>query len=733
VKSSVTLPVKSMISVYFSNSEIVRLLGATDRVVAVDQTTLNKATMLPEFQKFKDDKDHIVDRFNPNSEQVLKIAADVYFTGSRATYGPNLEKEVGNVTEIVRLPAWEDNNEMAASLTFGYILGSTTMAYKYIDWANGYIDLVTERLKENDHDVMSIIVPKGRKESLEGNGLGSGQYEISELAGGNNLAKQLPATSEYPDFTIEWALTANPDLIVLSGYCGYEKTDVKTNVTDVMATAYKTYAHTAAADNGRIYFISNEIFTGPSAYIAMVYLATWMYPEIFADIDAEAVFQEYLDTFCPQMSSYDISAHILQHVCGPCATIDSAKLKVFGNVDGNEVIDSNDLAQIQLYVAVGLSADLCPMADANQDGKIDNADVEVIEKIIAGESTVVYHINYHDADGNGTMDLEIVSTKYPISSAIMTGSANSFMLTYLLGILDEIKGASYGSTNDKALYGSNYLDTSKTVKLGTSSSSITFEDGKAGSSDVIAKEHVTAVISDWNRTYITNEAAFEGANVDVVRVAAASVDPNVYTHSILLLGFLFQKEEKAQQLLALYNKVFESIDEALAGLSDEQIVKAVASSMTGYISSGESDYQAVVAAAGAKFGLEGYDFGGSASMKVVDHLDVYDTSKYSFDYIVQIRTALTYENLSADTLNKNWKSYTDAFNLWEHANDGQILVSGVIPVPLRVAYAACGMYSDVLSLDWANGLHKEFVDAFYAGSFDVDSLVFIMTAPVATA
>lgn len=86
------------------------------------------------------------------------------------------------------------------------------------------------------------------------------------------------------------------------------------------------------------------------------------------------------------------------------------------------------------------------------------------------------------------MNVELVSTTFPISSTIITGSANTFILLYTLGIVDEVKGASYSSTNDKWLFGDTYLDTSKVVKLGTSATTITFEDGKAGSSDVIQKK-----------------------------------------------------------------------------------------------------------------------------------------------------------------------------------------------------------------------------------------------------
>lgn len=314
---SVDMPIKTMVSMYFSNSEIVRLLGAVDRVVATDDTTLQKPTLLPEFQGLTD----LGDRKNVNSEAVLATGADAYFTGSASTYSAYLEQDVGAAMDIIRLSAWEDNNVMVGALTLGYMLGCTEKAYEYIDWCNKYIDMVADRVGDSDRP--TVITPKGRVNDeptlLEGNGPGSGQFEINELAGATDLSDQLTASSEYPDYTQEWALTADPEYIVISGYCGweYDQSDVQVRVLDVIDKVESTYAGTTAVNEGRVYFIANELYTGPSNIVAMMYVATWLHPDLFGDVDPLDVFHEYVDTFCPGLSYYDLDAHIDQFVYGP--------------------------------------------------------------------------------------------------------------------------------------------------------------------------------------------------------------------------------------------------------------------------------------------------------------------------------------------------------------------------------------------------------------------------------
>ncbi len=405
--------------------------------------------------------------------------------------------------------------------------------------------------------------------------------------------------------------------------------------------------------------------------------------------------------------------------------LSSAELKVYGNVDGNTTITSADADAIQALVDKGMPAKLYPLADANQDGSLNVDDVTLINNVISGTKATIWHINCHDTNGDGIMDEELVSTTIPVTSTIMTGSANNFMMLYLLGIVDEVKGACYGTSNDTALFGDTYLNKDKVEQLSSVSTTIPFENGKAGSSNIIKEKSVTCLVTDWNRTYIENENDFEGANVDVVRISAAASDKAIYTHSIALLGLVFNKVDNSENLIALYDETFDTITNATSSLTDDTKVKVVASSMTGYLSSKDSDYTAFCEKAGGVFGLEGFDFGGSTSATVADNLGIF---KYDFDNIVHIRTALNY-GATEETIATQWASNANAMKMWEHVYDGQVIVSGSIPVPARVAYIAYALYGDsipVLSKTWADGIHSDFAKLYANQSVDLTK-TFVLT------
>ncbi len=411
------------------------------------------------------------------------------------------------------------------------------------------------------------------------------------------------------------------------------------------------------------------------------------------------------------------------------AVLTGADLKVLGNADGDHDLDGDDIKEIQKIIDAKGTVTQYPLADANNDKVIDSKDIDAVKAIVnykSGQPQVpVWHVNFHD-DGKGVMALEIVETMYPLTSVIATGSANGLMMLQLMDIVDEVKGACYSSSSaDKALYNTTFLDTEKCVNLGSNTGSISFEDGKAGSSDVIKEKNVTALITDWNKTYITNEADFEKGGVDVVRIAAAGVTKETYTHTILLLGFLFQKEDRAEDLLELY----EECGKMIAKYKQDGSLKGMASSMASatyaYVSSIDSDYTEVILAAGFSFGLPGIDFGGKTTYNTYSNLEIYNTDLYHWDYTVHIRTNMNYSGtIDEETL----KIYTDAFcKYWEYTEGKhQYLVSGVIPVPLRVLYVE-SIFNEDLDASKVDELHQKFVKNFYIKSdLDISKMTFFV-------
>ena len=402
--------------------------------------------------------------------------------------------------------------------------------------------------------------------------------------------------------------------------------------------------------------------------------------------------------------------------------MDEAELKVYGNINGDRYLDASDASLIQQLIEDGATAEEYPLADTNMDGTLDSDDVSIINDVVAGKQATVWHYNYHDVDGDSVMDEELVSTTFPITSCIISASSNTSLMCFVLGIIDEVKGAAYSATSmDAALYGNNFMDTSKVEKIGTSAMKIAFEDGKVGSSDIIATEHVTALITDWNRSYITNQSDFENASIDVIRTAGASTDPEVITHSLMLMGLLFDKVDRADAYLNLNLQILDYVEGAVSGADAANIVVC---SSTGGISGPNSDYTTIAELAGGKYALDDkVDFAGSTSIKIEEHPEIYT---YDIDYILHLRTSVNYSQ-DPVKIAENYAEYTEAFADWQYADTNQYMISGSIPATLRVAYTTTVLHSDLVDIDKINDYHQQLVDQFYNGlEFDISEMTFVV-------
>lgn len=613
--------------------------------------------------------------------------------------------------DVVRVDAGATDVEAIkhCALLLGLLFQKTDRAQTYVSLCVPVLDYVSDAIKNVEKvpavaSSMSGMISSANSDYTQMIEAGGAVFGASNVDFGSKTSVKI---ADYPEF--------------YQSDCKYVihlRTAINygSSVADVEKN-YKTYCDKFKdwryAETGQ-FMVSGTI----PVPLRVAYIACALHSDV---MDLSKV-NDYHQQFVDQLYNgqhYNIAS--MKFYVAPTSNLADAELKVFGNINGDQTIDSKDVSVIQSLITQGATASAYPMADANQDGVIDSKDVDVLNNIIAGSSTTIYHVNYHDTDKNGTMDMEIVSTQFPITSAITTGSTNTLLLLYMLGITDEIKGASLNSTVDSALFGTTYMDTSKTEKLGTSTMKISFEDGKVGSSNIIAEKHVTALITDWNRSYITNEADFEKAGIDVVRVAAAATSLDEIKHSALLLGLLFQKNIQTQTYLNLCESVLNYVSDTTSSVSKSP---AVASVGNGSISSAGSDYQQVLDIAGATFGASNVNFNGSTTAKVADHPEFYTSD---CRYVVHINSSMKYSS-TKDSVNELYSTATAAFSNWKYADNGQYMISGAIPVVLRIAYAAYALHSDVVDLSKVTEFHQQFVDQLYNGlSFDISSMTWIVT------
>ena len=302
IKSFDSTTKKNVLTIYQASTEEVILLNP-HLIVASDDTTTK--TGYPMFRDVVSSTlPSVGDTNDPDIEAILKIyktyGSLIVFTGTADYFNPTLESQVEPFgIQVVRLPSWEHGFVPNGILTLGYLLGETENAYKYLEWHDRIINTITKKVSSiPDGDKVKLLVldtfPDNADEIL---GPGSGDYENSELSGGNNLAdifgstKEKSVTYEYTVEDIASLYQKNGLELIILRFNGpyHAKEGTAREYYNMSVNRFQPYMKDI-----KICVLGGDFSVGPSYPIAMMMYSSCMYPDLFKGEDILDEYQYYL-------------------------------------------------------------------------------------------------------------------------------------------------------------------------------------------------------------------------------------------------------------------------------------------------------------------------------------------------------------------------------------------------------------------------------------------------------
>jgi iron complex transport system substrate-binding protein len=132
------------------------------------------------------------------------------------------------------------------------------------------------------------------------------------MAGGKNIADNMvgPDSSQYYsvfDIDPEYVIEHDPDFIFIHASTQLNASDhgFETSNPSTMAAMRDDLmnrpelANVDAVKSGNVYVLDESILGGAGqTLIGSLYMAKLMYPDLFKDVDPQAIHQEYVDKFC---------------------------------------------------------------------------------------------------------------------------------------------------------------------------------------------------------------------------------------------------------------------------------------------------------------------------------------------------------------------------------------------------------------------------------------------------
>lgn len=317
-RENVTLctPVHRIVSPWCTNNELLKVLGASDKIVAVDSSMTGVSTgLFPELKNLPD-----CGGWNePDFETILSLRPDLYIPWLVTTaseddrYGITRKKLLEE-----RLPGIPilclDNNEYRGADYFldevrmlGEILDKRAEADEFIEFYENCTAPVTKGIEGLSEDgkprvwVTSLFFT-GNK--VTGSPYAYTGFAPIDLAGGKNIASGLGGYGKKVD--LEWIVEENPEYIFIQIWAAgnkkspydsdYPLSVAKEQVEEVLNTPQLSQVD--AVKNKRVYVIQYSHFTkGPSRCIATAYLAKLLHPELFGSLDAINMHQDYVNRF----------------------------------------------------------------------------------------------------------------------------------------------------------------------------------------------------------------------------------------------------------------------------------------------------------------------------------------------------------------------------------------------------------------------------------------------------
>ncbi len=282
-------PIKRIVALDSDAVEALVILGAEDKIVGISKYTKEAKKQFPELSKLPS----VGSCFDPDIEAIVNLNPDVVITYVRWPDPSKLEEKfklLGLNITVIRLDFYKGRTMKEEIRKLGYLLDKEKNATKYIEWFEKIESIVKSRIPEKKVKVYTC-----GSSVLKAFGEGTGLYDLSIMAGGDNVLKGRKGYFEVdPEQIVLWS----PDVILSWSYAGgYEKDCSGMAQQYLMIVETSGLENIPAIKNCRVYVISADLATAPSFPAALVEVAKILYPKEFKDVNPKKIFQEYVNDF----------------------------------------------------------------------------------------------------------------------------------------------------------------------------------------------------------------------------------------------------------------------------------------------------------------------------------------------------------------------------------------------------------------------------------------------------
>lgn len=252
-------------------------------------------------------------------EQIIELRPQLAILGL-SDHGPGAKshelirqlEESGTAIVFIDFRLDPLSNTIPSIELIGRLLGAEARAAEYIAFYRERLERIAARAADAlTRPTVFLQAHPGRFECCWG--MADGMLgPVVGLAGGQNISDAV-APGPTAQHTAEFLLVEDPDVWIGTASGTVEEfeaggtpvtlgDDVSAEMAEASLARYLAapeFRHMSAVTNGRAHAIWHNFYNSPFNIVAFEAFATWIQPELFADLDPRATFQEIHDRFLP--------------------------------------------------------------------------------------------------------------------------------------------------------------------------------------------------------------------------------------------------------------------------------------------------------------------------------------------------------------------------------------------------------------------------------------------------
>lgn len=318
-----TEPIKSAVVYDRYNTELFRAVGAADLMVGVDQNAVDT------YPQYWDGVGKTLDIVGQNCtdfnvEKIVTLNPDAVFTSSLGEYENMREQLADFDIPVLVVNAWIPSEYYDYIQLVGDVTGNSEQAEEYIDFCKSAMETVTtglENIPEEERKTVYFENNGENKTCLPG----SGWNDMIVSGGGINIfgdidyetADQTKGNTSAYEIDPEAILDANPDVIIdniystkvhgeLEAVVDLEEGELEDELASFVDRA--GWDELTAVKDKQVYGFTSFVGNANSKLIAINYIAKWLYPEKFEELDPDAFFSQW----CEYMGFDQLEGYVAQ-------------------------------------------------------------------------------------------------------------------------------------------------------------------------------------------------------------------------------------------------------------------------------------------------------------------------------------------------------------------------------------------------------------------------------------